>query len=817
MQLNLKNEYLCQQGDNPNVKQGVILFPCNIYNYKEYINYQLILSTMRKQSVCLWGIILTLILGCTDNETYKDASQPIEKRVVSLMKQMTLDEKIAQMDMFGAWDLEKYKTSGLMEKEGVGAWIGEMTPEQYNEIQSLSEKTRLKIPFLVGVDAAHGHALMPGRTVFPTSITIAAAFNPELVYRIAQITAQETRACGNQWTFAPSVDVVHDARWGRTGETYGECPFLSSVLVRKAVQGLQENDDPQKRVAASVKHLLGGGASVGGVNHGNAEISDRMLRTDFLPPFKAAVEAGTLTIMPGHNDINGIPMHSSRQILTDIIKKEYGFDGFYITDMGDIENLLPHRIHRTAVDQKDAVRQAISAGIDMHMYSWDKQMFIDHLRELVAEGKVSEERINDAARRILAVKFKLGLFEERYVKTGKDNPGYGSKEAKELALESARQTVVLLKNEQKQLPLPTNKYKKILVTGPNANNQAIMGDWAFTQPDDHIVTILEGIQGIVEKDVQVIHSNSGRLKGKKSKVTVETTDPETQARIQEEGGELNEATIEDAVCKAKQCDLAIVVIGGYGIRSDWGLRTYGESADRPSIDFYGQQSELVKRIHETGIPTIVVIVNGKPLNNPWITTNIPTIIDLWEPGMFGGQVLAEVLFGQVNPSGKLPITIPQTAGHIPQYYYQTKSRYTTGYGLGSSRKEDKPAFCFGHGLSYTTFEYKNLIFSDTLLREGKPLRVTLDIKNTGEKAGYETVLLFMKDEVSSVVTPLQRLKGFQKLWLEAGETKQVSITVPLEEFGLWNEQMKYVVESGEFEIQTGRSAEDIRLKGKVKY
>lgn len=772
---------------------------------------------MKKKTICSLGVVLAVLAGCSDKEAYKDAGLPIEKRVASLMGQMTLDEKIAQMDMFAVWDVEKFKESSLMDNEGVGAWIGDITPEKYNEIQALSEKSRLKIPCLVGVDAAHGNALLPGRTVFPTSITIAAAFNPELVYRIAQVTAKETRACGNQWTFAPSVDIVHDARWGRTGETYGECPFLASVLVRKAVQGLQGDTDPQKRVAASVKHLLGGGNSIGGVNHGNAEISERMLRTDFLPPFKAAVEEGTFTIMPGHNDVNGVPMHTSHRILTDIVKNEYGFDGFYITDMGDLENLLAERIHATAVDQKDAVRQGIVAGIDMHMYSWDRQMFVDNLRELVAEGKVPEERIDDAVRRILTVKFKLGLFEERYVKTGDENPGYGGKEAEELALEAARQSVVLLKNEQRMLPLPVGKYKKILVTGPNADNQAILGDWTFTQPDDHVVTILEGIRSMAGEDVRVVYSNSGKLKGKKSDVTVATTDPVTQARQLEEGGELNEFAIIDAVKKAKECDLAIVAIGGYGIRSDWGLRTYGESADRPSIDFYGLQTELVKRIYETGIPTIVVIVNGKPLNNPWITTHIPAIVDLWEPGMFGGQVLAEVLSGQVNPSGKLPITIPQTAGHIPQYYYQTKSRYTTGYGLGSDRRDDKPAFCFGHGLSYTTFDYTNLTFSDTLLREGQPLHVTLEVTNSGERAGYETVLLFMRDELSSVVTPLQKLKGFQKIWLEPGETKQVALTIPFDEFGLWNEKMKYVVEPGTFELRAGRSVDDIRLKGKVYY
>lgn len=771
---------------------------------------------MRKQ---IFLSLITIWLSGTiaPAATYTDAKLPVSKRVQLLLSKMTLEEKIAQMDMFAVWDLEKYKNSTLANGEGIGAFIGDITPEKYNEIQALSEKTRLKIPFLIGVDAAHGHALMPGRTVFPTSISMAATFNPDLVYRAARFSAQEIRACGNQWTFAPSIDIVHDARFGRTGETYGECPFLTSVLVRKAIQGLQNNDDPQQRVAACVKHLLGGGASIGGVNHGNAEISERMLRRDFLPPFQAAIEEGVLTIMPGHNDVNGIPMHASHWILTDIIKKEYGFQGFYITDMGDIENLKQERIHRTATDQKDAIRQAIGAGIDMHMYSWSREMFADHLLALVREGKISKKRIDDAVKRILTVKFELGLFEQRYITAEPDKPKYASPEAKALALEAARQSIVLLKNDKDLLPLKKGFYKKILVTGPNADNQAILGDWSAIHPQGHVVTILEGIRQIAGETSEIIYCPSGKIKGKKSDVKVATTDPVTQAKELKEGGELNEFAINEAVSRAKKSDLAIIAIGGYGLRSDWGMRTYGESADRPSIDFYGLQAELVKRVYETGTPTVVLIVNGKPLNNPWITENIQAIVDLWEPGMYGGQAAAEILFGQVNPSGKLPITIPQTAGHIPQYYYQTKSRYTTGYGLGSSRKDDRPAFCFGHGLSYTSFKYDNVQLSDTLLRTGQPVTIRVKVTNTGKQAGYETVLVFVKDEISSVVTPLQQLKAFQKIFLNPGETQEVTLEIPFDEFGLWNEAMKYVVEPGKFELQIGRSAEDIRMKREITY
>lgn len=771
---------------------------------------------LRKYSSAVVAGLLSIgtpLLAAVD---YKDKNAPIDERVTSLMKEMTLEEKVAQMDMFAVWGMKNFEKTGLADNISIGAWIGETTPQKYNEIQRISEQSRLKIPFLVGVDAAHGHGIMPKRTIYPTSITIAASFNPDLVRECAEFSAEEIRSTGNHWTFAPCIDIVHDARWGRTGETYGEDPFLTSRLVVAAVEGLQGNLDSHKNVAACAKHLLGGGASIGGVNHGNTEISERMLRHDFLPPFKAAIDAGVLTIMPGHNDVNGIPMHANKWILTDIIKDEFGFKGFYITDMGDVENLTD-RLHNTAADQKEAVYQGIAAGLDMHMYSWDKEMFIGNLLSLVKEGKIPESRIDDAVRRILTVKFKLGLFENRYIDEAKVENNYGSKEALAAALEAARQSIILLKNDGNVLPLDKKKYKKILVTGPNANNQSIIGDWANIQPEGHVVTILKGITDEAGKDTEIVFSDSGRVKGKKSDVTVETTDPITQSKVLKEGGELNDFAINDAVDKAKDCDLVIAVIGGYGVRSEWGLRTYGESADRPSIDFYGKQVELVQKLHATGKPVVVVIVNGKPLNNPWVTNNIPAIVDAWEPGMFGGTAVAEILFGKVNPSGKLPITIPQTAGQVPHYYYQTYSRYRTGYGLGSERADDKPAFCFGHGLSYTTFDYEGVKLSNAKLEEGKPLTVQVTVKNTGDRAGYETVMVFVRDEISSVVTALHRLKGFKKEYFEPGETKTVTIEIPFNEFGLWNKDMKYVVEPGTFEIQVGPSSGNIKFKEKVVY
>lgn len=732
-----------------------------------------------------------------------DINRPVEERVEALLKQMTLTEKIGQMDMVSEWDKDAIIKNGYYD---FGAWIAGMEPEETNKIQALSEKTRLKIPYLIGMDAAHGYGTLSGRTIFPTSISMAATFNRDLVKKAAKTAAGEIRSAGTHWTFAPCVDIVYDARWGRTGETYGEDPYLSSELVKQAIRGLQEDADPQKRVAASMKHLAAGGASVGGVNHASADISERSLRSYILPPFKAGIEAGCMTIMPGHNDIGGIPAHASKWLLTDIVKNEFGFKGFYVSDMMDMDNLKT--LHFTAENQKDALRQSVNAGMDMHMYSPDTTQFIVPLTQLVQEGIVPIKRIDDAVRRILKIKFELGLFENRYIDPNKDI--YATAENRSLSLEAARECIVLLKNENNLLPIDVQKYKRILVTGPNADNQSILGDWSFFQPDSNVTTVLKGIREVAP-GIEVVYSNSGRIKAKISKEKTNTTDPALQKQLLTEGGGISDYSISDAVTKAKSCDLVVVVIGGYGIRSDWGLRTYGESADRPSIDFYGRQVELVQALQKTGKPVVAVIVNGKPLNNEWISQNIPSIIDIWEPGMYGGKALAEILFGQVNPSGKLPITIPKNVGQIPMYYYQSSSRYWTGYGLGSSRSDDQPAYCFGHGLSYTTFEYSDLKL-DTVFSLKEDIQLSFKVKNTGNRTGKETPLLFVHDCVSSVVTPVALLKEFTKVELEAGEEKTVHFTVPSSNLGLWNTEMKYTVEPGKFIFKIGRSFNDIRLE-----
>jgi beta-glucosidase len=423
---------------------------------------------------------------------------------------------------------------------------------------------------------------------------------------------------------------------------------------------------------------------------------------------------------------------------------------------------------------------------------------------------VPQTRIDDACRRILTAKFRLGLFENRFLDLPKVKNAYGSQRALDTALEAARQCVVLLKNKGGLLPLDTLKYKRILVTGPNADNNAILGDWTNPQPPENITTLLEGIRQVLPGKITYV--DSGRMKGRRSVNTSGIVEPQSQIEAPKAGGEMNDYSINEAVEAAKASDVAIVCIGGYGVRYEWDLRTYGESCDRPSTDFYGRQTELVQKITATGIPVVVVIVGGTPLNNEWVTEHADAMLYAWEPGMRGGQAVAEILAGKVNPSGKLPITIPKNVGQLPMYYYQTRSRRTTGYSFGTSAEDDKPAFCFGHGLSYTTFALKDADSTLQRITEGQPVSMRVKVSNTGSKDGYETVMAFVTDDVSSVVTPLRMLGAFSKVWIKAGETKTVDLQIPFDSFKLWNADMKFVAEPGSFTISVGSSVEDIAFK-----
>jgi beta-glucosidase len=746
--------------------------------------------------------LLFILFGCigmkAQQPIYKNPSTPLEQRIENLLSLMTVEEKIAQMDLWAMWDKENKGLQTEVEMYGLGGFLGEITAEDANKFSKLASKQRLGIQLLLQIDACHGNTLYDGSTVFPTNISMAATFNKELAYNTARMAAYEIRGWGHRATYTPTMDIVQDPRFGRTGETFGECPFLSSVMASTYTRGYQ--DDLNKTgVVCCPKHFVGGGASIGGCNHASADISDRTLRQVFLRPFKAAVDAGALMIMAGHNDINGIPAHASHELLTKILKDEWGFKGFVVSDMGDVRN-LKGKLHNVATTHEDALVMGINAGVDMYMNSENIDEFFRPMVKLVNEGRIPMSRIDDAVRRILRVKFMVGAFEDKGLNAKTMAKTQGTEASKQVALEGARECITLVKNDKQLLPLSTSKYKKIFLTGPNADDQSIIGDWASAQKQT--ITIRQGIEAIAGKESVIDYYNCGVIRGKPLEITkemAETADPRIlDQKIKNNNAEISDWSIKEAVKRALRNDITVVAVGGNAIRANWGLRTYGESCDMPSIGLYGKQLDLVKALQATGKPVVVVLVSGKVVSEPFINDSIPAIVYAWEPGQAGGQAVAEVLFGKYNPSGKLPITIPKSIGHIPQYYYQRESRFWTGYSYAGGKNE--PAFPFGFGLSYTKYTYSNLVVPTTVASTDKEISVSVDVTNSGNMDGNETVMLFTRDVVASIAPYVKMLKGFEKVHLKVGETKTVTIKVPVSELGFWNADMKFVVEPGEFKV-----------------
>ena len=725
---------------------------------------------------------------------YLNPALSVQERVDDLMQRMTLKEKVGQMNQRGGkFFLEQTnKTEQLanmmkdLEEGLVGSFLLVEDTKECNELQKIAENSRLKIPFLNAIDAIHGHALYNGATVFPVSISQASSFNPKNAERINSVTAKEMRASGYHWAFFPYMSVTRDPRFGRTGENYGEDPLLVSRMAVAAVKGLQgDNYGAPDKVMACAKAYLADGQSFNGLNVAPTDLSMRTLKEIFLPPAEACVKAGVRTLMASHNEINGMPVHADPWLLTEVLRDDWGFEGFVISDWMDIELLI--KGHKVAANQSDAIEMAISAGIDMHMYG---DHFIDELVALVEEGKISESRIDRSVRAILSDKFKMGLFENRYVDESKVKDVLATPEHIQIALETARESIVLLKNENNVLPL-SKSLKKILVTGPLANDNALVGDWVHTQPDENIVTILEGIEANVGSKMDVEYYSPGDIY------------------------DIDEKAIAEAVEKSKDVNAIVLVVGGNDNRSDkdWTLshhrknRTGGENIARAEIKLSGMQDDLAKALYATGKPVIVVLINGRPLAVEWISENIPGIIEAWQPGMQGGNAIADVLFGDYNPSGKLPMTIPRSVGHIPVFYNHRPSTFMRHY------TDSKPGFLyeFGHGLSYTTFEYSNLSLPK-IIGNNESIKISVEVKNTGNRAGDEIVLVFVNDKISSVTTPVKELKEFTRIQLEPGQEKVVEFTLPYEALSLFDKDLKEVVEPGEFEVMVGGLLEIFEVK-----
>ena len=758
-------------------------------------------------TIAIMAITMNAMAGTKKQPIYKNPKASIEQRVNDLLSRMTLEEKVGQMNQLVGIEHFKQNSASMTAEELatntasafypgvtvkdmedwtrrglVSSFLHVLTMEEANYLQKLNMQSRLQIPLLIGIDAIHGNAKCKGNTVYPTNIGLASSFDVEMAYKIARQTAEEMRAMNMHWNFNPNVEVARDARWGRCGETFGEDPYLVTLMGVATNKGYQRNLDNAQDVLGCVKHFVGGSYSINGTNGAPCEVSERTLREVFFPPFKAAIQqGGDWNVMMSHNDLNGVPCHTNSWLMTDVLRKEWGFKGFIVSDWMDIEHCVDQ--HRTAANNKEAFYQSIMAGMDMHMHGPEWQTAVV---ELVKEGRIPESRIDESVRRILTVKFRLGLFEHPYSDAKTRDRVITNPEHKRTALEASRNSIVLLKNEKDLLPLDAQKYKKVLVTGINANDQNIMGDWSELQPEDQVWTVLRGLKSV---------------------------SPTTDFKFVDQGWDprnMSQAQVNAAVAAAKDCDLNIVCCGEYMMRFRWNERTSGEDTDRDNLDLVGLQNQLIQRLNETGKPTIVVIISGRPLSLRYAAEHVPAIINAWEPGQFGGQAVAEIIYGKVNPSAKLAMTIPRSAGQISTWYNHKRSAFFHP----AVCTDNKPLYPFGYGLSYTSFRYSNLKLSKQIIpNDGKTqIIASVTIENTGQRDGVEICQLYINDLVSSVSRPVKELKDFLRVELKAGEKRTVEFTITPDKLAFYDLNINPIVEAGEFEVMIGGSSRDEDLQ-----
>tara|TARA_B110000261_G_scaffold2632_1_gene2860 strand:+ start:3220 stop:5556 length:2337 start_codon:yes stop_codon:yes gene_type:complete len=758
----------------------------------------------------VFTLLTVFTISAQEDSSYKlylDSSKSHVDRLNDLMSRMTLEDKVYQMNQFVGLDHMRKAEKDLspedlvnndaqgfykgvfstdvmkMTQDGkIGSFLHVLTAEEGNLLQGLANESRLKIPILIGIDAIHGNALFRGATVYPSPITLASTWSDEFLFDVGRQTALEMRATGSHWAFTPNIDVLRDPRWGRVGETFGEDPFMVGNLGAAMINGFQLNDfTGTNKVIACAKHMIAGSEPINGLNASPMDISLRTLKEVYLPPYKKAIDAGVYSIMAAHNELNGIPCHMNSWLMTDLFRNDWGFEGFYVSDWMDIERI--ETLHHVAHDLKEASYLAVNAGMDMHMHGVD---FPEAIIALVKEGKLPISRVDDACSKILMAKFKLGLFENRFVDIEKIPENIFTSEHRFTALETARKGIVLLKNS-KLLPLnKTKESKKILVTGPNANNQSILGDWHAAQPKENVTTIYEGIKELGESkgyDVLFHDSNENIRK-------------------------ISNKDIQNTVEASKGADFVIVVVGDNSMRYKWKDKTAGENMARAELNLAGKQLDLVRSLKETNNNVIVVYVNGKPISEPWIQNNIPSIIEAWEPGNLGGKAVAEIIFGDINPSGKLPLTVPRSVGQLQMIYNHKPSQYFHKYAF----EKNTPLYPFGYGLSYTKFNYSKPKLLNSKFDNNSIIRVQVEVTNTGDMDGDEVVQLYIRDKVSSVTRPVKELKGYKRVHLKVGETKNVIFEITPESLAFYDIDMKYVVEPGSFNIMTGSSSHSKSLK-----
>jgi beta-glucosidase len=749
---------------------------------------------------------------------YKDARQPSARRVRDLLSRMTVEEKAAQMmciwqkkaetlvDRDGNFDFQKAKKSfrdgrGLGQvgrpSDAGGGKNARAMAELTNAIQKFFlENSRLGIPVMFHEECLHGHAA-PDGTSFPQPIALGATFNPELVESLFTVTALEARLRGAHHALTPVVDVAREPRWGRVEETYGEDPYLVSRMGIAAVRGFQGDATfkDKRHVLATLKHFVGHGQPESGMNCAPSNVSMRVLRETFLYPFKEALrEAGAVTLMASYNEIDGVPSHANKWLLRDLLRKDWGFKGFVVSDYYAIWELgyrPDTHGHNVAKDKKESCALAVNAGVNIELPDPDCYL---HLVELVRKGVLKESQLDDLVAPMLFWKFEMGLFDDPYVDPEEADRVTGCDEHHSLALKAAHEAITLLKNEDGLTPLDLNAIKTIAVIGPNANRGLLGG---YSGVPKHNVTVLDGIREKAGKKVKVVYSEGCKITigGSWNQDEVVPSDPEE-----------DQEAIAKAVQVAQKADVIVLAIGGneQTSREAWSLQHMG---DRTSLDLIGRQEELVKAIIALGKPVIVFLFNGRPLSINYVVENVPVIYECWYLGQETGRAVADVLFGDYNPGGKLPISVPRSVGHLPVFY-----NYKPSARRGYLFDDVSPLYAFGYGLSYTSFAIENLRLTKKKIRPDGSTQVLVDVTNAGKRAGTEVVQLYIRDLVSSVTRPVKELKGFRKVRLEPGESAMVTLDITPASLSFYDINMKYVVEPGDFEIMVGTSSRDTDLQ-----
>jgi beta-glucosidase len=727
------------------------------------------------------GLFLISILSFSQQKT-------IDKKVDQLVQQMTLEEKIGQLNQYtgnnqatGPITINPNKEAEI--KGGlIGSMLNVIGTKYTRQYQELAMQSRLKIPLLFGQDVIHGY-----KTTFPIPLAEAASWDLDAIELSARIAAIEASASGIHWTFAPMVDVSRDPRWGRVMEGAGEDTYLGSRIAYARVKGFQGNLGDVNSVMACAKHFAGYGAAVGGRDYNSVDMSDRMLWETYLPPFKAALDAGAATFMNSFNDLNGVPATGNKFLQRDILKGKWNFQGFVVSDWGSIGEMVNHG---NVKDNKEAAQLAITAGSDMDMES---NAYRYNLAQLVQEGKVDIALIDDAVKRILRKKFELGLFDDpfKYSDPKREIKELNNPLHRKIARDIAAKSIVLLKNEKQILPL-SKDLKKIAFIGPLVKEyKENMGFWAVELPEldytKEIVSQWEGLQNKVSKNTQLLYAKGCEIEGN------------------------NKDGFAEAIAVANQADVVIVSIGERGNMS-------GEAKSRSNIHIPGVQEELVQALLATGKPVVVLINAGRPLVFNQTADTAPAIVYSWWLGTEAGNAIADVLFGDYNPSGKLPMTFPRDKGQLPIYYNhfntgrpaltETASNYVSAY----TDLKNSPKYAFGHGLSYTSFDYSNLKLSKNKINDGERIEVSFQLTNIGKWDGNEVVQLYLRDRVGSVVRPIIELKDFKKMYLKVGETKTIHFTIDKEKLSFYNNQLEWVAEAGDFDLMIGTSSSDIKLK-----